>query len=407
MRLLVINVFFDPISFGGATVVAEEMAARLFQRGIDVSAASIRYGNLPCRSTIRHASRHGFDVYSIGISRPDTFEQTYRGVVACEAIAEIIDSFKPDVAHVHCIQDIGADVLTVLRDREVPFAVTIHDCWWWCEKQFMIDRKGRYCGQEKVDFEICGACTGHAERSQQRVQYLIDQLLTAQLVLAPSSYFARMIVANGLPSDKVRVNKNGVRPPRGSGGPRLTRSDKVVFGYVGGPGSLKGWDLILEALTDLADDRIILRTVDAGAAVGQSWRDRLTADAGHLSLEIVPAYTQENIDAVFADFDVLLMPSFGKESFGLTAREALLRDVWVIASAAGGLHEDITDGQNGTILGFPPTKEELKTAISLALDRPKVALPFKDKITTLDMQAVELEHYLRAIIPEPSGMRHA
>lgn len=91
------------------------------------------------------------------------------------------------------------------------------------------------------------------------------------------------------------------------------------------------------------------------------------------------------------------MPSFWKESFGLTAREALLRDVWVIASDAGGLAEDILDGQNGTILGFPPTKDELKVAIEAALDRPKRPLPFKDRITTLESQADELDKYLRSI----------
>ncbi len=48
---------------------------------------------------------------------------------------------------------------------------------------------------------------------------------------------------------------------------------------------------------------------------------------------------------------MLLFPTQWK-SFGLTVREALIRDVWVIATDAGGVVEDIVDGKNGNIIPF-------------------------------------------------------
>ena len=49
--------------------------------------------------------------------------------------------------------------------------------------------------------------------------------------------------------------------------------------------------------------------------------------------------------------DVLLFPSLGDETFGLTVREAVARDVFVLSSDCGGPREAIVDGKNGLL--FP------------------------------------------------------
>ena len=58
------------------------------------------------------------------------------------------------------------------------------------------------------------------------------------------------------------------------------------------------------------------------------------------------------MDEFFNSIDVLLYPTQSKESFGLTVREALIRNVWVITSDAGGAVEDIIPGENGFIIPF-------------------------------------------------------
>ena len=84
---------------------------------------------------------------------------------------------------------------------------------------------------------------------------------------------------------------------------------------------------------------------------------------------IEPAYSQDTIDHFFSEIDVLLFPTQWKESFGLTVREAVLRDVWVIATDAGGVSEDIIDGENGTIIPFDSGVEELSRAIAEVCER--------------------------------------
>ncbi len=396
MRLLVVNAFFDPFSFGGATIIAEEMAARLFRdHGFTVFAASIRQGFLPCNSVVRHTTRFGFDAFNIGVSNDYTYERSYRNEELKQEFEKVIAFTQPDVVHIHCVQNIGAAFFDTLAAHGIPFLVTVHDHWWNCDRQFMIDTAGEYCGQRPVNAKECvRRCGGSLTNIMGRLDYLTRQLNKAQMIITPSEYMRSFLVDCGFDPAKLHVNKNGVTPPASSLQGSATIKDKIVFGYVGGPGHLKGWNLIVEAFRALDADSLEkceIHAVDAGALVGASWQNDLLATSKGLPVKVIPPYNQTSIDQVFSSFTALLMPSNWKESFGLTAREALLRDVWVIASDAGGLAEDIVDGENGKRLLFPPNVIELRSAIVDVLNNaPFGTLPHKNTITTLDQQATEL-----------------
>ncbi len=115
-------------------------------------------------------------------------------------------------------------------------------------------------------------------------------------------------------------------------------------------------------------------------------------------VEIVPPYDADGLDTFFAGIDVLLFPSQWKESYGLTVREALLRDVWAIATDSGGAAEEIVEGVNGTIVPLGNDPEPLAAAIEDALARRDAIRahvnPFKGEIATLEAQADELHAFL-------------
>jgi glycosyltransferase involved in cell wall biosynthesis len=87
------------------------------------------------------------------------------------------------------------------------------------------------------------------------------------------------------------------------------------------------------------------------------------------NVKIIPAYSQDNIDDFFSSIDVLLFPTQWKESFGLTVREAIARDVWVIVTAAGGVTEDVVEGVTGEIVPFNDRGDALKSAVTNAVKR--------------------------------------
>lgn len=113
------------------------------------------------------------------------------------------------------------------------------------------------------------------------------------------------------------------------------------------------------------------------------------------------------MDEFFGGLDVLLFPSQWKESFGLTVREAFARDVWVIATDAGGVVEDCVHGTNATVIPMDGSSHGLETAIRECLARTDWASyrnPLRDEIGTVDEQADEL-HGIPRGAPVIGGLR--
>ena len=85
-------------------------------------------------------------------------------------------------------------------------------------------------------------------------------------------------------------------------------------------------------------------------------------------------------------------------------REALVRDIWVIATDAGGVVEDIVEGENGNIIPLEATGSDLARAIDSLLERSDALKrhinPYKDKIRNYNQQAMELRGLLELAINE-------
>jgi glycosyltransferase involved in cell wall biosynthesis len=139
--------------------------------------------------------------------------------------------------------------------------------------------------------------------------------------------------------------------------------------------------------------------------MGGSWHNSQYWDIpGKVSF--IPAYSQDTIDAFFSKIDVLLFPTQWKESFGLTVREALVRDVWVIATDAGGVSEDLVDGVNSTVIPFDSDHLVLKDAIEACIERNdwhSYKNPHREKVRGYEEQAVELHGYFESLLENSEG----
>ena len=218
----------------------------------------------------------------------------------------------------------------------------------------------------------------------------------------------RQAVTTAFFGRRLGLRKRGFRC-RGTGQGHYRRSGCTAlrFGFVGGPGSNKGSKQILEAFRSLSRTDYELVIVDAAQNVGRTWRHEIDWSVPGV-LRFHPGYTARNIDDFFRSVDVLLFPSLWKESFGLTVREALIRDVWVIASDAGGIAEDCVDGVNATLIPMSTNPAGLKHALERLLDEP-VSLdyenPRKGDIVSCDDQARELSEMLTGLLEQDTEVR--
>lgn len=404
-KLLILNLYYAPESFGGATIVAEETSSRLqdHHNWSVLVVTTMRDHSLPAFLLKRYKVK-GVNVVAINLPFDPQGEDLFRNPAVARCVLDIARAFKPDVCHCHAIQMIGCDYFEDFVKAGIKLAITVHDCWWICERQFMINSDGLYCNQWAIDQAQCRYCTSDYPLMLKRNTYLRKRLQQVDLLLYPSEFHKSLHLANGLDEEISHVNKNGVTMPSAGysryRAEQKRRRGQVVFGFAGGPGFMKGSDQIIEAFNKIERTDYTLRVVDAAAKVGASWKDKNYWKIPG-ELEFVPPYSQETMDDFFASIDILLFPSRWKESFGLTVREALVRDVWVIASDAGGVTEDLEHGTNADVISFGSGVEELQNVIEKSLDLSQwssYANPRSADIRGFDEQSKEMSQYLSALI---------
>ncbi|WP_282295824.1 glycosyltransferase [Stenotrophomonas sp. PS02289] len=402
-RVLGVNIFFEPRSFGGATIVAEQMA-RLINANGDLEYGmftSLPITDVHAYKVTRYRSSAA-EVFAIGLPHESDPVNQFDNPYAVIGFREVLRSWRPDVVHIHSIQGIGIQIAEACQDEGIPFVVTLHDAWWICDRQFMVNNEGRYCYQRKVDLDVCSRCVPNPAMNPYRQHRLHEVLTGAALMLSPSQFFMGIYADNGFDPGRLVVNKNGIVPPRTENRRSPPSQRPIRFGFVGGEGPIKGSNLIKKALRELPQHvNYELRVVDNELNLGrqsifeENWKVPGT-------FKTVPAYNQENIDDFFGNIDVLLFPTQWKESFGLSVREALIRDVWVIATDAGGVIEDIVDGENGNVIPLNDDGTELRKALERLLDNPAqldgYRNPHVDMVRLFQEQALELTGYLQDVI---------
>jgi glycosyltransferase involved in cell wall biosynthesis len=403
LRVLMANVFYAPRSYGGATIVVEEMARRLHAMPDTEIAIVTSLDSLAPAQTMTRRVQDGLTVFALPVAETDIIA-AYDDPRNAAAFGHILDALRPDVVHLHSVQNLGAGLANACADRNIPYVITLHDPWWLCARQFMVREDGTYCFQRKIDLRLCEACFLGARHIRDRFTLLRDVLDRAARLISPSAAHRDLYLAQGIAPESIIVAPNGVRLPHAEM-PRAP-GRHLRFGYVGGDEKVKGYSLVKQVFGALARDDWELVLVDNTLNLGYAsieptdWRVRGT-------VRIVPAYAQDTMDDFFAGIDVLLFPSQWKESFGLTVREALARDVWVIATDGGGPADAITDGVNGTIIPLDGQHQPLQRAVEALLDQPSRLAgyrnPLKHQIAGYDAQAAHLRDILADVASEAAG----
>ncbi len=369
LRVIFANVYYAPRSFGGATIVVEEMARHLKSAGdVDVHVVTSLGPDATARA-LHRTEQDGIAVYELPVSHGDVVAD-FNDPPVGHAFGHILDAVQPDIVHLHAVQKLSASLAAACLERHIPYVITLHDSWWLCARQFMVREDGKYCFQKRIDLRVCQNCVPGARHLEHRDTILRTILDGAALLLSPSETHRQLYIANGISADKIEVSPNGIRLPPASG-PARRRGAKLRFAYVGGPVDVKGFRLVKGAFEALERTDWELILVDNTQKLGFSSSDGMDLDARG-TVTIRPDYSQDEMEAFFAGLDVLLFPSQWKESFGLTVREALARGVWVIATDGGAPSEIIVDGMNGNLIPLDGRPEALRQAVEGLLDHPEL-----------------------------------
>jgi glycogen synthase len=150
-----------------------------------------------------------------------------------------------------------------------------------------------------------------------------------------------------------------LRSSQTSGGRGASTSTKVKVLFVGRIELRKGADLLLEAMRVLGSklDQMEFDVVGDTPGSGDPYASRVMAMADSLRrrwprtrLTLHGYVSDDDLEGYYSAADILVMPS-RFESFGLVLIEAMRHSIPVIACDAGGMHEVISEGVDGFLVG--------------------------------------------------------
>jgi glycosyltransferase involved in cell wall biosynthesis len=328
-----------------------------------------------------------------------SFSETYHSPRVNGQLAHVLDATRPDILHIHNLLNLSFDLPQLARQRGARSVATLHDYTLVCPSggQRVHVAEEHVCAV--IDAERCARCFGQspfyaqmaarriapqrfgaaiasvARLARRRAPWMLkaasrlpgpsvtaadirhrlasarNLLETIDLFVAPSPALAEEYVRLGLPRDRLIVSDYGfeVAAPR----PK-SRSATLRIGFVGTLVWHKGTHVLLEAIRTLPGDYTVHLFGDPDTF--PVYTARLKQLANGLPVVFHGRYDHARAAEVYAQIDVLVVPSLWPENSPLVIHEAFQHGAAVVAARMGGITDLVQHGVNGFLYdAFSPT----------------------------------------------------
>lgn len=320
-----------------------------------------------------------------------------------EIFEEELDRYAPDLVHVQHLAGASWGIPGMVRRREIPLVVSLHDYWYACERVHLLRPDGsicpgpeggrscaRYCahgslalmasavmerarGLFGVSLNLPGerallrtlallqTCTMRRRTGRLVAAYagrcgrLLGGLAQADVLISPSAKARAVYVSLGVPAEKILVIPHGAPPPAGpgGGGEPYDGSRPLIIGYTGTIMPHKGIVSLIRALRGFSPERVRLRLYGrAFPARFENYVKKLLRRFPRGQVELHGTYLPEELPPIMGSMDLLVIPSLWHETFNLVLWEAWAARLPVVAARVGALADFVRDGVDG--LTYPP-----------------------------------------------------
>jgi len=349
-----------------------------------------------------------------------SFEDTYRSPIIGERIAQVLHAVQPDVVHVHNLINLSFELPAMAHARGIPVVATLHDYALVCPTGGQRIHRADDFVCHVIDTDRCARCfresplqahisfgkaaaatpapammhraalsmrrrfpglTAHVARAMPAVTATrreMDDRLTAarrvfgevDLFVAPSPSIAEEFERLGVEAAKIRISDYGFVPlvrnaRNGNDGTR----GPLRIGYVGTLVWHKGVHVLIDAVRALPSKAYELK-IFGNPDVFPGYAAELRASASDLPVRFMGAFDHERIAEVYAQIDVLVVPSLWLENSPLVIHEAFMAGVPVVGARLGGIADLVDDGRTG-LLYDPASPIELRAALGGLIENPK------------------------------------
>jgi glycosyltransferase involved in cell wall biosynthesis len=287
-----------------------------------------------------------FDRFAL--SQPDTY--------GLASLAPLIAELDPDIVHLHHLLLFGAETVDLIRQAapRARLVFTAHDFFPICPQEGqLLTTDGRLCRGPSPD--ACGRCfPGRpADDFVMRELQARDLLADFDRILLPSAFARGRYLAAGWPADRLVLMPNGIAGDGAAAAPRRRtapdgRRDR--FGFFGHVNRFKGSTVLLEASRILSEEGVAHRVSLHGGTAYQPDAFLQRFDAALLAAPAARhhgSYTGDDLGALMAEIDWVVVPSVWWENAPLVILEAFRHGRPVICGNLGGMAEMVRDGVDG------------------------------------------------------------
>lgn len=432
LKILYIGFGIKPFAMGGAIITQDFIMEEMIKRGHEVVSflAAPRYF-FRKNSFLKKWNRNGVKIIEL-CNSPCRLGSQNDPLIQCNhpivemMVRKILKEERPDIVHIHELQLHPISIIDIIAEAGIKSVKTIHNYYDICPQRDLF-----YRGKESCKFfpstEHCAECMSvksikkhnglfflikwgknitkyfiskkiidkyrtirfpdkiikdndqeyngnitplySSEKYDYRQKFFVNRLNKLDAIHCSTSRSAEIFSMAGVQKKIINIfppsNKkiSDILPKS-----IMQNNYPISFGYAGGFSLHKGYKVVLDAFSKLDQKK-------AKLIIWRNKKEELPSIFSDLNIEM----REGEINDIFKEIDVGIVPSIWEEVFGLIGPEFLSARIPVIGSRIGGIPEWLKDGENGFLVK-PGDTDELAEKMNLFVKNPGLVAQFQKKI---------------------------
>jgi glycosyltransferase involved in cell wall biosynthesis len=317
----------------------------------------------------------------------DRFKWEYDNPWIYDHLVEYLEQIKPDIFHMISGYLLGAGALNAAHFHHIPAVVTLTDFWFYCPRVNLVRPDGSLSNAHEFDAHTCTRCRYEEKRRyrlpskalpglankywegvlktdwlkakdikdtvqkfEERNKILMDTLARSAALICPSKFLADTLHTRGLPESKIHLIQHGL--DKSSWLESDGRKNDGIFriGYLGQIDKHKGVHLLIRAFNEIEMNQPLELAIYGDTAAVPNYANSLVNMAStNPKIKFLGRYDYSHVAKIFAQLDVLVIPSIWNEIGPWVMYEALDTKTPVIASDIPNMSHIIKHEVNGLL----------------------------------------------------------
>ena len=315
--------------------------------------------NLPCAQSEYFVSNVEFNGK---LSALDQLKAAARMVYSLEAkrkFDKLLRNEKPDIIHINLFHRVlTASIVDVAKKHHIPIVFTMHDLNCICPNHTMLNH-GKICEAcLRGNYMNCVKCVCFKDSRLKCLMAAIESEYNKRsglynkidCFITPSEFYKNLLMKSGLTKKRIIHMKNFL-PAETEYGIRGKRGDYVLF--FGRLSYEKGILTLIEAMKHVKAPLLIAGTGPEEDAI----RQKITVSGLSDRVTLLGFKSGTELWSYVMNAGCVVIPSEWYEASGYTACEAQAMGKPVVVTDAGGLPENIVNGETGIVCPMADVKK--------------------------------------------------